>query len=172
MADHKETWGIRIKPNWRYGRKRPDNAYFTLSVGKFQKGDNQSEGQFITNEAIQDIIRQDRIKEGVEVGRVDVLLDHAAKQITTSGFHPLRNAPLLRRRGVASFADYRIGKLLEKSYPDYKFSPGNVITEPRKEHLLKQGWHYPFFPLPISKAVKLSRDYVAKGFKKRRAKRK
>jgi hypothetical protein len=66
---------------------------------------------------------------------------------------------------MASFAEYRLEKLLERHFPGYTIRSTYSANKFRTHQLRKRG-RLPGRLYPIETAAKMTRDYVAKGMRK------
>ncbi|MBU0635966.1 hypothetical protein KKE06_02990 [Candidatus Micrarchaeota archaeon] len=189
---HKEVWGIRIEPsivwvenNELKSKSEPTNDMrkakgrverterlpnrsvdlrFELKIGRFRKRDNKWGSQFVTNPVVQQLIQNNNLKDGANLGRMNIAIFPTGKQLMTWGFQPFEENTRFKGKGMASFAELRIEKVLEKLFPEYVISTTARPTDPRKNHLQKRGRKAAEY-ISIQEAVRLTSDYVRKGMK-------
>lgn len=163
---HRGILGVRIQQAHRFFDPELEHIGFELFIGQFEKGDNKKADQFVTNPAIRQTIRDQGLQHNAPVGTFWVEVDHATRTVTTSYSHPVSNRSRgFVKNGIASFAEFRIERALEREFKGYTIRTSDNPSMSRQVQLAKRGrtWRE---AVPISSAAALTRKYVADGMKR------
>ncbi len=142
---------------------------FRVEIGFFKKGMNRTQTQFVTNPQLQQLLEKYRLAEGYESGEISYVVEPHHKLIDSTFVYPFTYLPdqlmdEIKRKGIGSFLEYRAEKLLEHYLPDYTIVSSRN-KEPRRIQMERRQ-RDPKKPIPIAKARKLTRDYVANGMRR------
>ncbi len=192
MPAKRVIWGLVIKPETIYrSTPHPQNGlsdferiYFSVHIGKFRKGMNQLDPKrnkdgllFVTNPEIEKRLQDQHAKFEELIGSMLAWVNRFEKQIQTAGYWPY-GSPLgawhfrLGKSSGASFAELMMEKYLQHRFPGFRISSSrsNDLSPERELQLLARK-RKPGEAVPLTDAVRLSRDYVARKIKEHRPKR-
>ncbi|GEM_PF-3204630 len=189
MPQREPLLGIRLVEHWALADKSPkpdpipfDIVSFDLVIEPFSKEGPKAKGMFVTNPKIREVIQKVGIPPQSGIGYMAFTIDHSKKIITSDTFYPLgglvirsfwRKHPkqfFFEKTGLASFAEYLVERSLLRRYPSYSIQSTKSYSGYRKSQLNKRKRTAGVL-IPLREAVRLSRDYVAKGMKEYRQRR-
>ncbi|MDO8624606.1 MAG: hypothetical protein Q7R47_00880 [Candidatus Diapherotrites archaeon] len=169
MNGAKEKWGLVMVPKPSVDSEdliRPIS--FKAHIGRYEKGMNKDGVQFVTNPALEDLVKQSPLLKEYETGEMRFLVFPKDKFLQITRVYPFERLPArlqheIQHKGVASFLEYRTLLFLQKRFSDFSVSTQTPL-ELRRGQMKKRGQN-PYQAVPIAQVIRQIRAYLVKGMR-------